>query len=145
MFLSYFKKFVVVLVLYLFYICVLALCLLFFFSSRRRHTRCALVTGVQTCALPIYPQDIALASSSARRAFGTSFDRGTARPGRRAAFPVTSLRSPRPPGCDRSVEGTGRIREGFRDRQVPGGGQGEKRCGASARADILEGRTGRCR
>src|SRR3546814_12474021 len=27
---------------------------LFFFSSRRRHTRCALVTGVQTCALPIY-------------------------------------------------------------------------------------------
>src|SRR3546814_20225707 len=31
-----------------------ALCL-FFFSSRRRHTRCALVTGVQTCALPISP------------------------------------------------------------------------------------------
>src|SRR3546814_5474774 len=27
--------------------------LFFFFSSRRRHTRCALVTGVQTCALPI--------------------------------------------------------------------------------------------
>src|SRR3546814_3187276 len=26
----------------------------FLFSSRRRHTRCALVTGVQTCALPIY-------------------------------------------------------------------------------------------
>src|SRR3546814_7388457 len=26
----------------------------FFFSSRMRHTRCALVTGVQTCALPIY-------------------------------------------------------------------------------------------
>src|SRR3546814_13392125 len=25
----------------------------FFLSSRRRHTRCALVTGVQTCALPI--------------------------------------------------------------------------------------------
>src|SRR3546814_8930668 len=25
-----------------------------FFSSRRRHTRCALVTGVQTCALPIF-------------------------------------------------------------------------------------------
>src|SRR3546814_17086495 len=30
---------------------------LFFFSSRRRHTRCALVTGVQTCALPICPHD----------------------------------------------------------------------------------------
>src|SRR3546814_9070421 len=28
----------------------------FFFSSRRRHTRCALVTGVQTCALPISQQ-----------------------------------------------------------------------------------------
>src|SRR3546814_3215449 len=27
----------------------------FFFSSRRRHTICALVTGVQTCALPICP------------------------------------------------------------------------------------------
>src|SRR3546814_8073074 len=25
----------------------------FFFSSRRRHTSCAVVTGVQTCALPI--------------------------------------------------------------------------------------------
>src|SRR3546814_18757930 len=32
------------------------MCVFFFFSSRRRHTRCALVTGVQTCALPIYPQ-----------------------------------------------------------------------------------------
>src|SRR3546814_2433858 len=29
--------------------------ILFFFSSRRRHTSCALVTGVQTCALPICP------------------------------------------------------------------------------------------
>src|SRR3546814_10771933 len=29
------------------------LCYFFFFSSRRRHTRCALVTGVQTFALPI--------------------------------------------------------------------------------------------
>src|SRR3546814_5789617 len=29
----------------------------FFFSSRRRHTRCALVTGVQTCALPIFRND----------------------------------------------------------------------------------------
>src|SRR3546814_1439645 len=27
----------------------------FVFSSIRRHTSCALVTGVQTCALPIYP------------------------------------------------------------------------------------------
>src|SRR3546814_1459672 len=39
--------------------CFVTLCLSFvlfcvFFSSRRRHTRCALVTGVQTCALPIF-------------------------------------------------------------------------------------------
>src|SRR3546814_19277589 len=33
----------------------MAMCDVCFFSSRRRHTRCALVTGVQTCALPIYP------------------------------------------------------------------------------------------
>src|SRR3546814_13206691 len=33
---------------------VLTIAYSFFFSSRRRHTRCALVTGVQTCALPIY-------------------------------------------------------------------------------------------
>src|SRR3546814_20552555 len=34
--------------------CFFMFCFLcFFFSSRRRHTRCALVTGVQTCALPI--------------------------------------------------------------------------------------------
>src|SRR3546814_10834893 len=33
---------------------------IFFFSSRRRHTRCALVTGVQTCALPIFAIVIAL-------------------------------------------------------------------------------------
>src|SRR3546814_1586952 len=31
----------------------LCIFIFFFFSSRRRHTRCALVTGVQTCALPI--------------------------------------------------------------------------------------------
>src|SRR3546814_3719232 len=34
----------------------------FFLSSRRRHTRCALVTGVQTCALPILRAWPALAS-----------------------------------------------------------------------------------
>src|SRR3546814_2288513 len=33
------------------------LVLLLFFSSSRRHTRCALVTGVQTCALPIFYAD----------------------------------------------------------------------------------------
>src|SRR3546814_8321452 len=46
------------------------LCGSFFFASRRRHTRCALVTGVQTCALPISfvqrPEDLA----EARRLMG---------------------------------------------------------------------------
>src|SRR3546814_13529072 len=35
------------------YVLCLRTSLVFFFSSRRRHTRCALVTGVQMCALPI--------------------------------------------------------------------------------------------
>src|SRR3546814_16207993 len=35
----------------------------FFFSSRRRHTRCALVTGVQTCALPIWMKRAARSGS----------------------------------------------------------------------------------
>src|SRR3546814_19052668 len=43
----------------------------FFFSSRRRHTRCALVTGVQTCALPILlmavPPIIAQLNGAGRR------------------------------------------------------------------------------
>src|SRR3546814_3159173 len=39
----------------------------FFFSSRRRHTRCALVTGVQTCALPIYAEGCASAGAPVRR------------------------------------------------------------------------------
>src|SRR3546814_1276471 len=37
---------------------VVIVCDFFFFSSRRRHTRCALVTGVQTCALPILPMTV---------------------------------------------------------------------------------------
>src|SRR3546814_6343650 len=36
----------------------------FCFSSRRRHTRCALVTGVQTCALPIFRFVVVLALES---------------------------------------------------------------------------------
>src|SRR3546814_6641703 len=40
-------------------------CFLFFFSSRRRHTRCALVTGVQTCALPILQKRVGLARAVA--------------------------------------------------------------------------------
>src|SRR3546814_3990493 len=43
----------------------------FFFSSRRRHTICALVTGVQTCALPISSPN----HGSARRQFSQGLDR----------------------------------------------------------------------
>src|SRR3546814_16449334 len=39
-------------------------CFVFFFSSRRRHTRCALVTGVQTCALPISFLDAVVAAAA---------------------------------------------------------------------------------
>src|SRR3546814_5486106 len=45
--------------------------IIFFFSSRRRHTRCALVTGVQTCALPIWPRSCWLVPSSPRSAEDT--------------------------------------------------------------------------
>src|SRR3546814_7183771 len=38
--------------------------LFFFFSSRRRHTICALVTGVQTCALPISASAAELAAAA---------------------------------------------------------------------------------
>src|SRR3546814_7326925 len=39
--------------------------LVFFFSSRRRHTRCALLTGVQTCALPICQPSLGLLTVNA--------------------------------------------------------------------------------
>src|SRR3546814_8893540 len=41
--------------------CMVILGIVFFFSSRRRHTRCALVTGVQTCALPISSSKVGVA------------------------------------------------------------------------------------
>src|SRR3546814_14722160 len=70
----------------------------FFFSSRRRHTRCALVTGVQTCALPIFLvatlDDFALfgqADLAVDRSGGLGEDRidaGSAAPADRAAATV---------------------------------------------------------
>src|SRR3546814_2918877 len=73
----------------------------FFFSSRRRHTRCALVTGVQTCALPI-------SSATAHRRCSTTEPR---RP-RRRRKPSAANRWPggttgqrrRRRGCQRSEE-----------------------------------------
>src|SRR3546814_2801885 len=40
-------------------------CCYFFFSSRRRHTSCALVTGVQTCALPIFLSILSVSAGTA--------------------------------------------------------------------------------
>src|SRR3546814_5280692 len=54
----------------------------FFFSSRRRHTRCALVTGVQTCALPISVEaDQFFASAVATSGFAVSPSGTTGRTG----------------------------------------------------------------
>src|SRR3546814_1318203 len=51
------------------------LCFVVIFSSRRRHTRCALVTGVQTCALPIFAKEYArMEAAKDERQFGTLLD-----------------------------------------------------------------------
>src|SRR3546814_9819984 len=57
----------------------------FFFSSRRRHTRCALVTGVQTCALPI----LFLVKRTGEGAFSRRFTQHRILPGREALFPFS--------------------------------------------------------
>src|SRR3546814_15210332 len=49
------------------YMCSFCLYVVFFVSSRRRHTSCALVTGVQTCALPISPPPGTASASNLRR------------------------------------------------------------------------------
>src|SRR3546814_10287267 len=55
--------------MFMFLCCICCVCSLFVFfvSSRRRHTRCALVTGVQTCALPILCERPRRVSLSRRR------------------------------------------------------------------------------
>src|SRR3546814_5339703 len=52
-----------------------AVLFVFFLSSRRRHTRCALVTGVQTCALPIYAVHSAATRDEARDVLIDRWDR----------------------------------------------------------------------
>src|SRR3546814_7259356 len=63
--------------------------LCFFFSSRRRHTSCALVTGVQTCALPISVLEAIADRIPCVEAFVLMTDR--------AHMPATTL--PRPVHC----------------------------------------------
>src|SRR3546814_9468560 len=80
--------------------------LFFFFSSTRRHTRCALVTGVHTCALPIcigggWPCTAAIGPGSAHRRRRPKSKRRTSRaPSPRIPQPephlVAIARSPQP-------------------------------------------------
>src|SRR3546814_7930590 len=68
---------------------------MFFFSSRRRHTRCALVTGVQTCALPICNADalgylVGGKTGSAEKARAGGYARKALMSSFVAAFPMTS-------------------------------------------------------
>src|SRR3546814_5989884 len=71
----------------------------FFFSGRRRHTRCALVTGVQTCARPISPiqpllcggdaQAVAMAAALEEQGFWVAEIRPPTVPEGRARLRVT--------------------------------------------------------
>src|SRR3546814_10887016 len=85
-----------ILYLFNFYFILKSLFLLFFFffSSRRRHTRCALLTGVQTCALPI---------SSCRPAAGHPRLHAGKRPGGSARLRVQGARVRDPWRCPASV------------------------------------------
>src|SRR3546814_7303231 len=83
-----------------------------FFSSRRRHTRCALVTGVQTCALPIWPVQIAFRGEAytSRGAFGAAGG-GAGATGAIAFHPADGGEPVRPNGGYGVVRvGPGRIR-----------------------------------
>src|SRR3546814_17585420 len=73
----------------------------FFFSSRRRHTRCALVTGVQTCALPIYhrPAPEEIHAWPIRPRHRAARAPATTRPSSSASAPPPST-----PCCGRSEE-----------------------------------------
>src|SRR3546814_16259534 len=68
----------------------------FFFSGRRRHTRFALVTGVQTCALPICRNTDAQERRRERGAAG--FDGGGAAAAQRGTAPSNPVAGERRPG-----------------------------------------------
>src|SRR3546814_5884997 len=67
---------------------------IFFFSSRRRHTRCALVTGVQTCALPILIKGRSASGAAATQGSEESIVvTGTRIDGAPSAAPVITITS----------------------------------------------------
>src|SRR3546814_2248684 len=55
---------------------------IFFFSSGRRHTRCALVTGVQTCALPIYRTELRARLNPTTAVLASAYEQARAHPKR---------------------------------------------------------------
>src|SRR3546814_7054739 len=79
----------------------------FFFSSRRRHTRGALVTGVQTCALPIFEQKRAVLMLLARR-FRPEF----------APALKLALQDANPAIRVQAATATAEIESGFTDRTI---------------------------
>src|SRR3546814_16114523 len=92
------------------------LCEFFFFSSRRRHTRFALVTGVQTCALPI---------SRGGRRVGAADQGGDRR--RRALHGQAGIVS-RPAGRAAASPGRHRHRPRRRSEERRGGKEGGGTC-----------------
>src|SRR5205814_4746875 len=115
----------------------------FFFSSRRRHTRC-LSDWSQTCALPIYPgraarPGLAEARPPGSAGFEAASPRGVARARAPAGAPVPAARAAAlparlPPG-ERAAPGAGEFlaqpgKEGIRARDVvllrPPGGEGAR-------------------
>src|SRR3546814_12471960 len=86
----------------------------FFFSSRRRHTRCALVTGVQTCALPIFGLDVEVGDGG--HGLSTSVARGTS-----PMAPEEGTAS-----CRHRAEREGETRMGLTARGEPGPQKGDR-------------------
>src|SRR3546814_2355243 len=85
----------------------------FFFSSRRRHTRCALVTGVQTCALPISRRSCGPLGCRAHRRAGSVADHPHPYQCRGARFEPGRARS----AARRRRAGAGRARVGRRSEE----------------------------
>src|SRR3546814_9983179 len=80
----------------------------FFVSSRRRHTRCALVTGVQTGALPIFRSLAALPAGPYRRESKPPTSLGQAPHRRHEPRRSTAQgRPPSPPPCSRCRSSAG--------------------------------------
>src|SRR3546814_7005474 len=85
----------------------------FFFSSRRRHTRCALVTGVQTCALPI-SSAVAGCRRSADAPAGSACAAHAPRSVRESSPAATRYRPAAPPAQRPARRATAAARQGRR-------------------------------